>query len=116
MKTIATINFKGGVGKTTVTWCLGDVLSTFKDSRVLLFDLDAQMSLTQAVALDADGGASGKFDDWRQKAKDNERTIFSVLRQHLEDGLGEFQADKGFVFQNEKALSLRPIDRATVLA
>ena len=22
-KTIATINFKGGVGKTTVTWCLG---------------------------------------------------------------------------------------------
>ena len=27
-KTIATINFKGGVGKTTVTWCLGDVLSS----------------------------------------------------------------------------------------
>ncbi len=26
-RTIATINFKGGVGKTTVTWCLGDVLS-----------------------------------------------------------------------------------------
>ena len=42
-KTIATINFKGGVGKTTVTWCLGDVLSEFSDARVLLFDLDAQM-------------------------------------------------------------------------
>ena len=26
-KTIATINFKGGVGKTTVTWCLADVVS-----------------------------------------------------------------------------------------
>jgi hypothetical protein len=25
-KTIATINFKGGVGKTTVTWCLADTL------------------------------------------------------------------------------------------
>ena len=108
MKTIATINFKGGVGKTTVTWCLGDVLSTFKDSRVLLFDLDAQMSLTQAVALDADGGASGKFDDWRQKAKDNDRTIFSVLRQHLGDGLGEFQADRGFVFRMKKRYHFVP--------
>jgi Mrp family chromosome partitioning ATPase len=26
-KTIATINFKGGVGKTTVTWCLADTLA-----------------------------------------------------------------------------------------
>jgi chromosome partitioning protein len=40
-KTIATINFKGGVGKTTVTWCLGDVLSETSKRRVLMFDLDA---------------------------------------------------------------------------
>ena len=33
MKTIATINFKGGVGKTTLTWCLGDVLSVFGNSK-----------------------------------------------------------------------------------
>jgi MinD-like ATPase involved in chromosome partitioning or flagellar assembly len=32
-KSIATINFKGGVGKTTVTWCLGDLLSTFGKSK-----------------------------------------------------------------------------------
>ncbi len=32
-KTVATINFKGGVGKTTVTWCLGDVLSEFRRQR-----------------------------------------------------------------------------------
>jgi cellulose biosynthesis protein BcsQ len=44
-KSIATINFKGGVGKTTCTWCLGDLLSTFGKSNVLLFDFDAQMSL-----------------------------------------------------------------------
>ena len=42
MKTIATINFEGGVGKTTVTWCLGDVLATYSKSKVILFDLDAQ--------------------------------------------------------------------------
>ena len=32
-KTIATINFKGGVGKTTVTWSLGDVVSSFSRQR-----------------------------------------------------------------------------------
>ncbi len=45
-KAIATINFKGGVGKTTVTWCLSDTLSQFSDAKVAMFDLDAQMSLT----------------------------------------------------------------------
>jgi len=56
-KTIATINFKGGVGKTTVTWCLGDVLSSISNQNVLIFDLDAQMSLTQAIALNEDTGS-----------------------------------------------------------
>jgi len=50
-KTIATINFKGGLGKTTVTWCLADTLATYSNASVLMFDLDAQMSLTQAVGL-----------------------------------------------------------------
>ena len=42
MKTIATINFKGGVGKTTVTWCLADILANYGyNSNVLVFDLQA---------------------------------------------------------------------------
>ena len=102
MKTIATINFKGGVGKTTLTWCLGDVLSTFSESRVLLFDLDAQMSLTQAIALDAEGQSSGKFDKWYRRSIDNDRTIFSVLLQHLESDLTTFQPDNGFVYRLKK--------------
>ena len=56
-KTIATINFKGGVGKTTVTWCLADTLATYSNVNVLMFDLDAQMSLTQAVGLNEDSGS-----------------------------------------------------------
>ncbi len=99
MKTIATINFKGGVGKTTVTWCLGDVLSTFSDAKVLLFDLDAQMSLTQAIALDADGAVSGKFDKWYGAAKKQDRTLFSALQQHLESDLTRFTIDNGFVYR-----------------
>ena len=99
MKTIATINFKGGVGKTTVTWCLGDMLSTFSRSKVLLFDLDAQMSLTQSIALDAQGAVSGKFDKWYKKSVDNKRTIFSILKNHLEGGLANFHPDNGFVYR-----------------
>lgn len=102
MKTIATINFKGGVGKTTLTWCLGDILSTFSESRVLLFDLDAQMSLTQAIALDAEGQSSGKFDKWYRRSIDNDRTIFSVLLRHLNSDLTAFQPDNGFIYRLKK--------------
>ena len=108
MKTIATINFKGGVGKTTVTWCLGDILSTFGNDQVLLFDLDAQMSLTQAIALDADGGASGSFNKWYDRSKKNRRTVFSVLKRHLEDDLTKFQPDNGFVYRLKKKYHFVP--------
>ncbi len=99
MKTIATINFKGGVGKTTVTWCIGDILSTFGNDNVLLFDLDAQMSLTQAIALDSDGGASGRFDKWYKRSRTNSRTVFSILNKHLEGDLSSFHPDNGFVYR-----------------
>ena len=55
MKTIATINFKGGVGKTTATWALGYIAALPKTHRVLLLDMDAQMSLTQAAVTIIDG-------------------------------------------------------------
>lgn len=79
-KTIATINFKGGVGKTTVTWCLGDVLSTMSNERVLMFDLDAQMSLTQAIALnESTGDLENRFGKWYEQAVSRKKTIFDAL-------------------------------------
>lgn len=96
MKTIATINFKGGVGKTTVTWCLGDVLSAYSDFKILLFDLDAQMSMTQAISLDGHGRPYQQFDKWQEA---NQTSIFSALGHFLRsEGASRFQPDKNFIF------------------
>jgi len=95
MKTIATINFKGGVGKTTVTWCLGDMLSTYSDFKVLLFDLDAQMSMTQAISLNEQGQAHDEFRRWQK----NQETVFSALVKFLQPGgRDDFHPGNDFVF------------------
>lgn len=99
MQTIATINFKGGVGKTTLTWCLGDRLAGREGKRVLVFDLDAQTSMTQAVALGPDGKPSEEFAEWRARSLERERTIFSVLLEHVGDGLQKFEPDDDFVYR-----------------
>lgn len=79
-KLVATINFKGGVGKTTVTWCMADTLALSPGQRVLMFDLDAQMSLTQAIALNEDTGRlEDRFGAWYEKAISRKRTIFDAL-------------------------------------
>ncbi len=51
MKSIATVNFKGGVGKTTITWLLAKYVAEKMGKKVLVVDTDAQMSLTLAVQL-----------------------------------------------------------------
>lgn len=97
--TIATINFKGGVGKTTVTWCLSDTLANFTDSKVLMFDLDAQMSLTQAIELNEDtGGLDPKFQTWYEKGIAEKRTIFDAIDQFTKPGAAHFDFPIGYDF------------------
>ncbi len=81
-KTIATINFKGGVGKTTVTWCLGDLISTYGRASTILFDLDAQMSLTQAITLNENGSLYRKFSDWSDRSYKKKKTIFHAIEAY----------------------------------
>ena len=45
-KRISIINFKGGVGKTTLAFHLGTGLAWLHDSRVLLVDMDHQSTLS----------------------------------------------------------------------
>jgi chromosome partitioning protein len=97
-KTIATINFKGGVGKTTVTWCLADTLSSYSNANVLTFDLDAQMSLTQAIALNEDTGALvDRFNAWYQRSLNRHKTIFDAIEQFTKPGT-HFDFPVGFDF------------------
>ena len=49
MTSIAIMNAKGGVGKSTLTMALGETLSAFHRKRVLVIDADGQMSLSVMV-------------------------------------------------------------------
>lgn len=69
MKLIATLNFKGGVGKTTVTWLLARYVAQREGKKVLVIDADPQMSLTTAVTIEMESGlADVRFDDWQKES------------------------------------------------
>lgn len=69
-KRISIINFKGGVGKTTLAFQLGTGLAKFHGKRALLIDMDHQSSLS-VLCLGPDG--------WRSAIKEK-RTIDEVFR------------------------------------
>jgi len=89
MKAIAVINFKGGVGKTTMTWLLGRYLSEIKGKKVLLIDVDPQMSLTQTALLNMKYHIS--VSDWEKKQDlGTIITISKLFEQYSKSGLSKF--------------------------
>lgn len=107
-KTIATINFKGGVGKTTVTWCLGDLVSTLGGIPLILFDLDAQMSLTQAMTLQIDGAIFEKFAAWSRNSYKTKKTIFNAIEAYTIGNSFDFRTDANFAYQIHKNYDFIP--------
>lgn len=75
-KRISIINFKGGVGKTTVSLHLAAGLARYHDSRVLLVDLDHQSSLTLVYM---------KENQW-EKAIKEKKTINSIFEHFTKRG------------------------------
>ncbi len=74
---ISIINFKGGVGKTTLAFHLGTGLARYHDpSRVLLVDMDHQSSLS-ILCMGSDA--------WEQAAQ-RERTVNEVFRPFVDYG------------------------------
>lgn len=72
-KRISVINFKGGVGKTTLAFHLGTGLARYHEKRVLMIDMDHQSSLS-IVCLGARG--------W-EKSVNEKRTIDQVFRHFV---------------------------------
>lgn len=90
VKLISTLNFKGGVGKTTVTWLLARYLVEMKGKTVLVIDADPQMSLTTAVELLEGGDGVAMLDDrfqkWVDEAKQRHVTLYQLLDGYAKSG------------------------------
>ncbi len=72
---VSVINYKGGVGKTTITANLGAELAA-RGERVLLIDLDPQASLTFSFY---------SVPEWERELAE-ERTMRQWFQRYLEDG------------------------------
>ncbi len=112
MKAIATINFKGGVGKTTITWLLAKYAAEVAAKRILVIDTDAQMSLTMAVQLNEETGAlENRFEQWYDNAhKKQRKTILDALDAYdrAEGGQFDFRIDSSFIYEMSETLHFVP--------
>lgn len=107
MKVIATINFKGGVGKTTLTWFLAQFAAYRRGKKVLVFDADAQMSLTLSLSVDESSGTWYKhstFSTWYDKHVRLKRTILNAIEAYDNYASGrtnyfDFPIDRNFIYE-----------------
>ncbi|WP_016933569.1 ParA family protein [Rhodococcus sp. R1101] len=83
-RVIATINLKGGVGKTTTTAALGEFMAAEFGQRVLLIDLDPQTNLTTMMVGE---------ERW-QELNELGRTLATLFRKAIDPDADEFDIEK----------------------
>lgn len=111
MKAIATVNFKGGVGKTTMTWLLAKYASEICNKKVLVVDTDAQMSLTLAAQLQEDGALQRDFEDWYENQhKRHKKTLLDALEEYdrSQGGHFDFSITNSFIYTMSQRLHFIP--------
>ena len=82
-----------------MTWALAQVVTNDPKKTSLMWDLDAQMSLTQAVALNEDGNAFKDFSDWYDRAQRKKKTIFHALDLFTQSVPFDFGVNYDFIYQ-----------------
>lgn len=114
MRVVANINFKGGVGKTTITWLLAQIAAE-QGHNVLVVDADAQMSLTIALSIDeVSGQYVAGFGQWYENQhRGRNKTVLDALDSYDRYVRGrdkhfDFSIDQNFIYTVRENLRFVP--------
>nr|WP_239394299.1 ParA family protein [Frankia sp. CiP3] len=102
---VSTINLKGGVGKTTITAALAEVMAAEHGKRVLLVDLDPQTNLTIYMIGEA---------QWKD-LNDSDRTLATLFRDAVEPGPAGSRFDIDAALQRDVS-PVRTVTQVDLLA
>lgn len=105
MRTIAMINAKGGVGKTTSSMVFADVLSRKYGAKVLLIDLDPQLNTSTQMGVYEKGGLCVAH-----LLVDKDQDIEEVIKTSKYEGIDVIPCDKALEVANQQIL----MDTSTV--
>ncbi|MDQ1266369.1 MAG: chromosome partitioning protein, partial [Bacteroidota bacterium] len=110
MKSIASINFRGGVGKSTVIWLIAKYIAEKLNKRTLVIDIDAQMNLTLAVQLDDETGLLNKeFGQWYNQHINSKKNLLNLLELYEKSsGLFDFSINSSFIYKMSDNLHFIP--------
>ncbi|MEU5841744.1 AAA family ATPase [Rhodococcus sp. NPDC047139] len=99
-RVIATINLKGGVGKTTTTAALGEFMAAEFGQRVLLIDLDPQTNLTTMMVGE---------ERWTE-LNELGLTLATLFRKAIEPDAAEFDIEKAVQHDVSPVRAVRDLD------
>ncbi|MGN5239246.1 MULTISPECIES: AAA family ATPase [unclassified Rhodococcus (in: high G+C Gram-positive bacteria)] len=99
-RVIATINLKGGVGKTTTTAALGEFMAAEFGQKVLLVDLDPQTNLTTMMVGE---------ERWRE-LNELGRTLAALFRRAVEPEADAFDLEKSLQKDVSSVKAVRGVD------